>query len=549
MLRSLRTIRSIPRIKDIAIVLGKHGFHQVAATLQAPLLTTLRRLFKRESRHVVQQPERLRMALEELGPTFIKFGQLLSSRPDFLPPEYIEELGKLQDDVRPEPFEEILSLLGDEYQADPRTLFARIDPVPLASASIAQVHRATTREGEDVVVKVRKRGLERLVRQDIQVLAVLAEFLSHWRGLRLFDPEGVIRLFERSIQRELNFDYERYNIARMRENLSADPAVYVPRVYPDLSRRGVLTLEYLDGAKLTSLRASPLDPARGKALGTSIALSVMRQVFEHGFYHADPHAGNIVLLTDGRVGLLDFGNVGRFTRDMRDELMQLFVALVRRNFRDVTRWVLKRGQPSTTVDAQTFGLELMDTLEPYYGMRMEEIQLGGVINSLFGLMLRNGISIPAPYVHAGRTLVTLEGVVRLCAPRLEVIPAIQPFLARLIQKRFSPERLVRDLQGDLTELLTALRSYPTNLAEVLARAAEGRLRMEAEVPAVEQLAARVEQASNRLQLAVVASGLLISSALLLMTPALGAGSIQRIVGIGAGLGSLLLILKILLLRG
>ena len=548
MLRSLRTIRSIPRIKDIAIILGKHGFHQVAGALQVPFRTTLRRIFRREPRHVIQQPERLRMVLEELGPTFIKFGQLLSTRPDLLPAEYIEELGKLQDKVRPAPFEEIQESLREQFQTGPEELFAWIDPVSLASASIAQVHRATTHGGDEVVVKVRKAGFERVVRQDLQVLGLLAEFLAGWRGLRLFDPEGVVRLFERSIQREFNFDYERYNILRIRQNIGEDSRICIPRVYPRLSRRGVLTMEYLRGDKLLELRAHPLEPERGRGIATDIACCMLRQVFEHGLYHADPHPGNFILMTDDRVGLIDFGNVGRMTREMKDDLLQLLVALVRRNYRDISRWVIKRGQVPQGVDASHLALELMDTLDPYYGLSMEEIQLGGLINSLFGMVLRHGISIPAPYVHAARTFVTLEGVVRLCSPNLELIPAIQPYMSELLQNRWAPERIFRDLQGDVSEILAAVRSYPVNMAEVLARAAEGRFRMETEVPGMDKIGRKLEQASSRIQLAVLSSGLLISSAILLFMQTSPGGSIQSVLGTIGFVGGLLLMLK-LLVRG
>jgi ubiquinone biosynthesis protein len=526
------------------MILGKHGFHQVAGALQAPFTTTLRRLLRREPAPVIQQPERLRMVLEDLGPTFIKFGQLLSTRPDLLPPEYIEELGRLQDKVRPAPFEEILALLEDEFQTDARKLFASIDSEPLASASIAQVHRATTLGGEAVVVKVRKKGLERLVKQDLQVLALLAEFLSGWRGLRLFDTENVVRWFERSIQRELNFDYERYNILRIRKNLEEDSRLCIPRVYPQLSRRGVLTLEYLEGKKLTQVQSESLDPDRARQISTDIALCILKQVFEHGMYHADPHPGNIIIMPDGRVGLLDFGNVGRFNREMKEDLLQVLVALIRRNYRDVSRWVLKRGQPPKGVDVHGLALELMDTLDPYYGLSLEEIQLGGMFNSLFEIALRHDISIPAPYVHVGRTFVILEGVVRRCSPQMALIPAIQPYMAEVLQKRWSPDRLLRDLEGDLSDLFSALRSCPTNLAEVLGRAAEGRFRLEAGIPEVQKLGERLDQASHRVQLAVLSSGLLISSSILLFMQTADAWSLQKVLGIAGFVVGLLLMLRL-----
>lgn len=547
MWRSLRTIRSIPRIKDIALILGKHGFHQVSAALQAPVTSRLRRYFRREPSHVVHQPERLRMALEELGPTFIKFGQLLSTRPDVIPAEYIEELQKLQDEVHPAPFEEVRTVVEEELQRDISSLFRSVNPAPLASASIAQVHRATTTQGEEVVLKVRKRGLNRLVQQDMQVLRLLAELLAGWPGVRLFDPEGIVRAFERSIQRELNFDYERSNLLRIRENLGSDATICVPRVFPELSTSRVLTMDYLPGEKLTHLRSKALEPETGKRIAVSIALCMLKQVFENGIYHADPHPGNFILMPDGRVGLIDFGNVGRFTEEMADDLFQLLVGLIRRNYRDVARWILKHGRPIHETDARTLALELMDTLDHYYGLKLEEIQIGGLFNSLFGMVLRHGISIPAQFVLVGRTFVALEGVVRLASPSLEILPVIQPYLLEVLKRRWSLDRVLRDVRGEASDILTAVRSYPANLAEVLSRAAEGRLSIEARVPEVAGLERRVDQAASRIQIALLVCGLLVSSAILLFQQA-GHGSLQTALGVMGFTGGLLLAVK-LILRG
>ena len=548
MFRSLRTLRSIPRLKDIAFILGKHGFHQVAGALQAPVSSRIRRVFHRKPRQTIAQPERLRMVLEELGPTFIKFGQLLSTRPDLLPPEYIEELGKLQDEVQPAPFEEIRAVIEEDFGTSVSLLFRSIDPVPLASASIAQVHRAVTLGGETVVVKVRKRGLEKVIEQDLHVLTLLSQYLSAWRGLRLFDPEGVVRLFERSIQRELNFEYEKHNLEQIRRNVGDASNVRVPRVFPERSSGRVLTMEHIEGEKLSHVRGR-LDPAAGKARATSIALSILKQVFEDGIYHADPHPGNIILMPDGRVGLIDFGNVGRLTPEMVDDLLRLLVAILGRSYRDIAKWILRRGRPREEIDLPALALELMDTLDAYYGLSLSEIRIGGLFSSLFGMVLRHGIAIPAPYALVGRTFVTLEGSLRLCSPHIELLPAIEPYMREVAKRRWSPERLARDVRQELSEVVTALRSYPTNLAEVLSRAAEGRLKVEARISDLNRIEKRIEQGSSRLQQSILVAGLLVSSAILLMSPMAGSeGSLQTVLG-GIGFGVCLLLVLKLVLRG
>ena len=515
MLRSLRTLRSIPRMKDIAFILGKHGFHQVADSLQAPVTSRLRRLFKREPRLTLQQPQRLRMALEDLGPTFIKFGQMLSTRPDLIPVEYATELGKLQDDVGPEPFETIQKTLSAEFEGGVEKHFSEIDPNPLATASIAQVHRATTIDGQSVVIKVRKRGLARLIRQDLRVLHLLAQFLAGWRDLRLFDPEGVLRYFERSIQRELDFDYERYNLARMRKNLAPDSKIYVPVVHDSLSTTRVLTMEYIQGKKLSSLRGQPLPDEEAEALGSAIAISILTQIFEHGFYHADPHPGNFILMSDGRVGLIDFGNVGKCTTEMIDDLLLLIVTLVRRNFEGLARWILKRGRPTREVDSKELAAELMDVLDPLYGLSLGDIRVGALFNSIFEIVVRHGISLPARFVHVGRTLVELEGVLRSCSPGLEILPTVKPYAAQVFRSRWSADRLLREVKNEVTELFGSLRSYPRQIGEILSRVAEGRIEVKASIRELSRLDAQLERISSRVPLAFVVSGLLVSSSILL----------------------------------
>lgn len=487
------------------------------------------------------------MALEELGPTFIKFGQLLSTRPDIIPPEYTQELQKLQDDVQAAPFEEVRTVLEEELGERLHLNFRSINPVPLAAASIAQVHRATLNDGREVVLKVRKRGLERLVAQDLHVLRLLAELLSTWPGVRLFDPEGIVRAFERSLQRELNFDYERYNLERIRQHLGPDSAIRIPGVHPDLSTRRVLTLEYLPGEKLSQVRERGLPPEVGARHASNIALCLLRQIFEHGMYHADPHPGNFILLNDREVGLIDFGNVGRFTQEMADDLFQLLHALLRRDYRDVARWILKRGRPAVDVDVQTLSLELLDTLDQYYGLKLGEIQIGGLFDSLFGLIFRHGLRIPPQYVQVGRTFIALEGVVRLCSPGLELVPVVEPYVRELVRRRWSPERLLRDVRSELSDLAVAVRSYPSNLAEALSRAAEGRFRVETHLPELHRVERRMDQASSRVQIAILICGLLVSSSILLFQQA-GQGSLQSALGLVGFTGGLLLVAK-LVLRG
>ena len=426
--------------------------------------------------------------------------------------------------------------------------YSHVEQEALATASIAQVHRARTRDGDEVVLKIRKRGIEKLIEQDVHVLELLAEFLADWPDFRLFDPKGIVRLFERSIQRELNFDLERNHLRRMRENVGEDGDVYIPKVYPEYCRSGLLNIEYLAGRRLTSLREEPLSPEEGARRATQISICMLTQVFENGLYHADPHPGNFILMDDGRIGLIDFGSVGTCTPQLVDQLLLLLVALIRRDYPEIARWLMKRAGPTGELEGELLALELMDTLDAHYGLGIGDIRIGDLFNSLFSIVRQQGVSIPAPYVHVGRTFVILEGVVRLCSPELELVPAIQPYMNGVLRRRWSPERLLRDLRADASEILTAFRSYPSNLAEVFARAASGRFHVETSLSGLKKVEGRLEQASRRIPLAILVCGLLISSSIVLFSQAEADTNLQTILGAAGFVGGLLLAAR-LALRG
>jgi ubiquinone biosynthesis protein len=542
MFRSLRTLRSIPRLKDIALILAKHGFHQMAAYLQAPIGARLRRFFSAgEPVPMVHQPERLRLVLQDLGPTFIKFGQLLSTRPDLVPEAYIRELSKLQDQVQPAPLEEILQTLSSDLGEDVSSQFLEFSPEPLASASIGQVHRAVTKDGRQVVVKVRKRGLARIIEQDLQVLHLLVEVLAEWPAFRIHDLEGILDAFERAIRRELDFTHESFNLRKMRDVLDGDATVHVPAVYPDLSSRRVLTMEYLEGKKFSELTDEELEGGLGERLAEGLTIAVLRQIFEHGIFHADPHPGNLILMANGRIGLIDFGNVGKCTPAMMEDLLLLLYHLVRRDFAMVTRMVLKVGRPKSEIDAPRLAYDLMDALDQYYGLPLERIQFGGLLNSLFALSMRYRISLPPQYVLLGRTLMTVEGVVRELAPKLEILHRVEPFLMKAVRARWSPSRLLAEVEAGAQELVAALRSVPAHLSEALKQASEGRFQVHAQLRNTEKLEKRLEFIGQRVPLAIVISGTLVASALLLFSAQGKALELGGILGAFGFLASLVLV--------
>jgi ubiquinone biosynthesis protein len=395
-----------------------------------------------------------------------------------------------------------------------------------------------------VVVKVRKQGLERVVEQDLLVLGLLAEVMSEWPVFRFLDLQGVVRAFERSIRRELNFDCERFNVQSIRENFRESAQIYIPMVYRELSTEGVLTLEFLEGERLSSLRREDLCGGRGEELASAITMALLKQIFEDGLYHADPHPGNFILMPGSRIGLIDFGNVGKFTPDMMDDLVYLLYHLVGRDYRSIARLVLKIGRPRKDVDARSLALDLLDSLDQYYGHSLGEIHVGGLLQSLFGIAARYGIVMPSQYVLLGRTLMTLEGVVRTLAPEIELLSRVQPYLQKVLRGRWGPERVLKEVRSEASELLQAVRSYPLNVAEILQRMAEGRLRVESHLQNTERIERRLQEVATRIPLALLLCGLLISSSLLLFSES--GGSLKQIVAIVGYVAALAIFLRMLL---
>lgn len=516
MFRSIRTLRSIPRIKDIALILAKHGFHQLAGYLQAPISARIRRVFSEtEALPAVDQPQRLRLVLQDLGPTFIKFGQLLSTRPDLLPENFIREMGKLQDDVERTPIEEILRTVSQDLGGDIGSFFRHFDHEPLASASIGQVHRATTLTGDDVVVKVRKRGLARVVEQDLQVLHLLAEVIGEWQIFQAHDLDGTVTAFERAVRWELDFSHERLNLERLYGALKDDQTVCVPNVYPELSTRRVLTMEFLDGVKFSELAVGDLGPERSEELAEQLVLCVLRQIFDVGVFHADPHPGNLILLSNGKIGLIDFGSVGRCTASMIEDLLLLLYYLIRKDYAQITRIILKVGRPKADVDTQLLTYDVMDSLDQYYGLSMRDIDFSRVLNTLFGISVRYKISLPPQYVVLGRTLMTLEGVVRDIAPKLEILSKLEPFLLNAVRARWAPGRVLKEIEATFGDFVGSLRTVPVHLAEVLKQSAEGRFQINTHLKSTERLERRLEFIGYRVPQAILLAGTLVASALLL----------------------------------
>ena len=477
----LSTVRDLERVRQIATVLARHGFGEVVVrTGLGTLISTVRRAEKPTR---LRLAERMRLVLEDLGPSFVKLGQVLSTRPDLLPEDLVAELRKLQDDVSPAPFEDIRRVIEEELGAALDELFEDFAPTALASASVGQVHCAKLRvagsaadELVDVVVKVQRPNARAQVEGDVDLLYWMARLAERTLPeTRLWQPVKLVSEFERAIRAELDYVREAEHAERFARNFSEKPFARFPKVHRQVSARRVLTLERFVGPKVDGAVAEGHD---GEAIAKAAVDVLVQQIFEDGFFHADPHPGNVFVLgTTERpvIGMIDLGLVGHLSPGLRDRTVDLMVAAVREDYRGLADALLAIGRTTKKVDRRAFEADVTLIAERYLGKALGEIELGALLRDLVDGARRYEIEIPASFLMMGKTLMTLEGVGKELHPELDIFAEVKPYFIRLIQQRYSPERLTQDALRGLTRLSNAASDLPIQMQEILEDLRQGAL--------------------------------------------------------------------------
>lgn len=518
-----RNLRSLKRYRQILGVLIKYGFGHIIEQLNIDYYLELGKrivtlgTFSRELERL-SQPERLRLALEELGPTFIKLGQLLSTRPDIIPLDFISELKKLQDRVPAVPTSEIMEQLERELGESADTLFATFEPEPLAAASISQVHRGVLKNGEQVVFKIRRPGIQRIVDTDVDILLGLAYLVeNHLPGGEMYDPNGLVKEFRRTINRELDFSREGRTIERFSVNFKDDETVRIPKVYWEYSGRTVLTLEYLDGIKISHLEELKQAGYDLKEISRRGADSFLKQVFEHGFFHADPHPGNIYVLPDNVICIFDFGMVGRLDDDLKTQLTELLLSILRRDVDHIISQLLYSGDLHDDANLKSLKRDLSEFIDDYYDLLLQDIKVGKLLIDFIEILTEYQIKFPANMMLLARALIAIEGLGRQLDPTFNMIEQVRPFAERIVSERYTPTNLSKDLSRTLQSYHALGKSLPKDIKEFINRINRNKFKIDLEHRGLERLITDLDKSTNRISFSMVIAALVIGSSIIMQT--------------------------------
>jgi len=519
--------QDLNRLRQIASAVARHGFGAYLDSGKLPRreAEVLREAARQGQPAPETEPDRrtaarFRQLLLDLGPTFIKLGQLLSSRPDILPSHWIEELSQLQDAVPPIPLGQIRAEIERGLGRPIDQLFAWLDDRPLASASIAQVHRARTHAGREVVVKVQRPGTREQIQGDLPLLYYLAWLLEAVvEETGVYTPTGIIEEFDRSIREELDFGNEARNALAMREASRPLDFLVVPAVHLELSSATVLTLDYVEGVKVTEI--SPEKGYDPELVARRIIEAAFRQVFEKGIFHGDPHPGNVLVLPANRIALLDFGLVGRLTRPMQDVLVLLVVAVALRDPATLARLLNKVGVPEEHSPVAAFRADIQAILDRYIGLTLGEIRATSLLRDLIDLAVKHRIRVPKEYAVLSRAAVAVEGMIRRLYPKLDILAVGLPYARELLVQRLSPGDAGGAVMKSLLGLQTLAQDVPGQLAQILVDVESGKLRVNVHSEQLDRIAGAIRTGGLTLFLGLGAASFTVGGFMLLDTATAG----------------------------
>ncbi len=516
-----RTIRNTKRLAEIIKVLSAFGFRQLV------LDTGLHRILgsKKEDiaasvsdqTHNLPAPVRVRMVLEKLGPTFIKLGQILSTRPDLVPAEWANEFKKLQDDCQHIPFAEIYQVLVLEFPGRLDLLFSAIEESPLAAASIAQVHRATMKDGTPVVIKVLRPGTRQLIEEDMALVESLAQLLEQYFSDLGYSPTAVVKEFSRELLKEINLVIEGQSTERLRRYFEDDPNISFPKVYWSATTRNTLTMQEIKGRLLSTVHPEELDQRERRTIVANGTDAVFKQCLRFGFFHADPHPGNIFLLDDGKLCFIDCGMTGQLDRKTTEQLINLVAGVVTGDVDKLCRVVIELTDidPAVT-DDRNFRLELHNLTGHFQNTDLHHLNITVLLSDFFAMLQRYHIQCPGDLMLLTKALTTIEGVAEQLDPTFDVLSHVEPQIQEIVQNRHSIGAIRDRIYKTLTSSLELLEDLPVDLQRFLDHARHSRFTLNLELKRIEHLSERIDTSSRIMGIAMIIAALIVGSTILIL---------------------------------
>ncbi|MFK5923061.1 MAG: AarF/ABC1/UbiB kinase family protein [Verrucomicrobiota bacterium] len=509
----VRMDRSAKRVAEIVGVLGKYGLADWLSHLDYDWLQRYLQGGRIEEMRDLTTPERIRLAMTELGTSFIKVGQILSTRPDLVGAELTTELSKLQANTPADDYEQVAEMIYAELGSRPEELFAEFEQQAMASASIGQVHRAVLKTGEIVVVKVIHQGIEDAVRQDMDILSGLAELAEkNSLQLRNYQPVANAKYFERTLLREMDFAYERRHLESFAKNFENEADVHFPKVYGEFCSQRVLVMELLEGISVSDEKAMVASGADLEAFAQRGADMYLDMIFRDGFYHADPHPGNLMLLEGGVLGVLDAGMVGRIDTDLREGIEDMLLAAVEGDSGELADQVMRIGQTPPELDRDELRAEIGDFLADYVGQSINDFDTAGAMSRLLEAIRSFHIVMPSSFALLMKTLVTLDGTAKLLSPNFNLAAMIKPYYKKAIKRRLTPKRLLSEVHRSYRDWKRLADALPRDLTDILARIRKGTFEVQMEHR-------RLEGTVDRLVNGLLTAALFVGSAMMWSTAA------------------------------
>jgi ubiquinone biosynthesis protein len=509
-----QAVKNVQRLRQVAGVFAKYGFVDVVNRMNLGKYLPRRLAAFHETQSERSPQERLRLAFEELGPTYVKLGQLLSTRSDLIPEAFIEEFTKLQDNVQALPFEVVKTVVETELKSRLEDSYLDFNREPLASASIAQVHEATLRSGEKVVVKVQRPEIQKIIETDISLLALGASLLERYvpesRGM---SPKIVVEEFFRTLSYELDFIVEANNIAKMSENMKRFPEIVIPKVYKSLSTMRVITQQRLEGIRVNNLKAVIDSGADRKNLVEIGARAFFHSVMIDGLFHGDLHGGNLFVLPEGRLGIIDFGVVGRLSQRSRDQLANMVAALVSEDYEALCYQYAELGAAGPSIDFDAFQREVRNTLAPYLGLSLKDVNIGRVLIEATRIATKYDIRVPGDWMIVFKAILTLEGMGRALDPDFDLMAMGQDLVKELVKNQYSVQRLTQEALWVSKDLAALLQILPRQIRWLFRKLNANDFAFEFKSPELSDIRYQLDVNGRRMSLSILISSLLIAAAL------------------------------------